>query len=401
MLKILIADDENIILNGLKYAIESHPELDMSVIAFAKNGLDAYDKALSLRPEIVITDINMPKCDGLDFISQLKTIKDYDPEIIILTGYNEFEYAKTAINLGVAFFLLKPTKSEELIDALNKSKEKYIEKKKIQSQLKDYHSTISHRQNFFLIDLFLGKISMPEDIEKKFAEYDIKTKKYFYIINIKTRLSDSLLLSYFDLCDNFYLCSMSSNEHCFLIFDDEPDKIAIAEALNRYCDKLTADTSTELKIGVSDFYDEYVFFSTAYYEALETAEASSDSISFYTHTSNGFSKEIQFAIDVIARDYQNQIYINDIAHKLHVSPSYLMHQFKRETGTTFVSYLTDFRMNKALDMLKKGNLKIYEVAYNVGYSDTKYFAKVFKKTLGKSPSFYINSDKIKKDLQQK
>lgn len=390
MLNVLIADDESIILNGLKYTIESHPELHMSVVAFAKNGIEAFDKSKTVRPEIIITDINMPKCDGLDFISNLKTLDNYHPEIIILTGYSDFEYAKTAINLGVSFFLLKPINANELIDTLKKSVEKYTEKQNIQSQLSDYHTTISHRQNFFLIDLFLGKITQTDEIEKNFANYSIKRKKYFYIVNIKTRLSDSLLLSCFGYSDNLYLCNMNSSEHCLLVFNDAPDKIAISETLRNCYDKLTNDTSTELKIGISNFYSEYAFFSTAYYEALETAENSRDEIAFYSHQNNGYSKEVQYAIDVITRDYQNQIYINDIAESLHVSLSSLMHQFKRETGTTFVSYLTKFRIDKALELLKKSNMKIYEVAYSVGYSDTKYFTKIFKKTTGKSPSFYIN-----------
>lgn len=389
MLNILIADDETIILNGMKYAIDNHSDLEMHVIATAKDGFDAYDKAISLHPEIIITDINMPKCDGLDFISNLKKVENYYPEIIILTGYDEFEYAKTAIDLGISSFILKPVNMEDLINALEKAAKRYLENQNIQSLLSNYHSNLAHRMNFFLIDLFLGKINQNADIEKGFAEYQIKQQKFFYIINIKTNLSDELLLSYYDCTQNFYFCIMNSSERCILVFEDAPDIIAISENLTKFYNNIEKYTSTEIKIGVSNFYSENTCFSTAYYESLESAEQSKEPVSFYFQKQNRYSNEVQYAINIIERDYQNNIFINDIAKNLHISTSYLMHKFKQETGASFVNYLTQFRMNKAMELLKKGNLKIYEIAHNVGYSDTKYFNKLFKKATGKSPSDYL------------
>ena len=72
--------------------------------------------------------------------------------------------------------------------------------------------------------------------------------------------------------------------------------------------------------------------------------------------------------------------------------------FTRETGMTFSSYLRKIRMGKAKELLKKGDMKIYEVAVAVGYPDQKYFSRVFHEYTGRSArDYYQNPNEIEKD----
>ena len=100
-------------------------------------------------------------------------------------------------------------------------------------------------------------------------------------------------------------------------------------------------------------------------------------------------REIRDAINIIARDYGKPLSVDSVAEELKISPSHLMHSFKSETGKTFNNYLTEYRIEKAAEMLKSGQYKIYEVADSLGYRSTKHFSRLFKKYIGVTPSEYI------------
>ena len=106
MYRVLIADDESIIREGLK-KIVSWNSLGFEVAGTASDGRDAYRKINALKPDLCIIDIRMPGLDGLELISRIKK-QNPGVKIIILTGYPEFEYAQKAVDLGVETFLLKP-----------------------------------------------------------------------------------------------------------------------------------------------------------------------------------------------------------------------------------------------------------------------------------------------------
>ena len=128
MWKVLIADDEKLICK-LVQALVDWEQLGMQVVATAENGLDALQLIRECNPDILITDIRMPGCNGLELIKQAKEIHP-ELEIIIISGYAHFEYAQSAISYGVGNYLLKPIKQHELLETLQKIKLRLEEKKK-------------------------------------------------------------------------------------------------------------------------------------------------------------------------------------------------------------------------------------------------------------------------------
>ena len=106
MIKVMIADDEYLIRDGLKNAVDwaSH---DMEVVATAESGEEGVALAREFRPDLVITDICMPFGDGLE-MSRIILEERPDTTIIVLTCYEEFDYAKTALKLGAFDYILKP-----------------------------------------------------------------------------------------------------------------------------------------------------------------------------------------------------------------------------------------------------------------------------------------------------
>ena len=88
----------------------------------------------------------------------------------------------------------------------------------------------------------------------------------------------------------------------------------------------------------------------------------------------------------IKNNYQEKIAISDLTGKLAYSESMLNKKFKKEVHITFNEYLNRYRINKAIDLLENSDYNITEISYMCGYSSAKYFARVFKKYLGMSPS---------------
>lgn len=124
MIKLLIVEDEAGIRSSLMNAY-SWAELGCELIGSAGSGIEALEICLKMSPDIVISDIVLPGIDGLTF---LKYIREKNPatQFIILTGHRNFDYAKDALNLGAAFFMLKPINYSELKAAIEKDRKSVV-----------------------------------------------------------------------------------------------------------------------------------------------------------------------------------------------------------------------------------------------------------------------------------
>lgn len=124
MTQIMIVDDERNIRQGLQVMIEREFPAHYQYI-HARHGQEALDQMMNTAIDIVITDIRMPVMDGVQFLEQMRGLKTLavQPYVIVLSGYDDFEYAKAAIRYQVSEYLLKPIRREDLFDALRRLEE--------------------------------------------------------------------------------------------------------------------------------------------------------------------------------------------------------------------------------------------------------------------------------------
>ncbi len=116
MYKVVIVDDEPLIAEGLRKTID-WDGYNCVVVGTASSGKEGLELVRSSNPDILFTDIRMPGMDGLTMVAALRS--EYgNLQVIILTGYRDFEYARTALTLGVHRYLVKPSKMDELKEAL-------------------------------------------------------------------------------------------------------------------------------------------------------------------------------------------------------------------------------------------------------------------------------------------
>lgn len=113
MFRILVADDEKVTRKGIVAMLERYLKEEIEFIE-ASNGVEALQIVEQQMIHLIITDICMPLCSGLEFVERLRE-NDDDMTVIIISGYENFEYAKQAVKLGVKDYIMKPLKREELL----------------------------------------------------------------------------------------------------------------------------------------------------------------------------------------------------------------------------------------------------------------------------------------------
>lgn len=119
MITIIVADDEKLIRTGIKKILSDNFGSDLNILE-AKNGLEVLEICKQESPYVVITDIRMPKMDGVELMQEISKFPQ-KPAIIVLSGFDDFSYAKSAITNGALAYILKPIDTKELIEAVNKA----------------------------------------------------------------------------------------------------------------------------------------------------------------------------------------------------------------------------------------------------------------------------------------
>lgn len=143
MLKVMVVDDESIVIESIKYIIDKNFN-DILVADTARSGREAIEKAEIIKPDIIFMDIKMPGINGIDAIKEIRAILP-NVQIIILSAYEQFEYAKEAVNLGVSVYLLKPVNRGKMVEVIRQAAINYEEtksKRKRELDLKEKYEKV-------------------------------------------------------------------------------------------------------------------------------------------------------------------------------------------------------------------------------------------------------------------
>lgn len=290
MISVLLVDDEYSILEALKALIdwESH---GFCIIDTASTAKDAYEKICFLKPDVVITDIRLPDLTGIELLNMIKrsfpSIKS-----IVISGYQDFEYARETVKCGAFNYLVKPVNQKELTDTLMKVAKSL---QKTPGDKIDEHiieESVSVLRSRFLYSLVNGEISSIDIIRNRLFEFNISFdfKVYYMIIvdldflDIKDR--DNTLLK-----DNMELIKFASSSimeetlqrdlKCIVFYLFDNKVIAIMDAENfdeKYIDfnvkKIQHNISNFLKmpitIGISRMHKGLQNLPNSYKEARTT-----------------------------------------------------------------------------------------------------------------------------------
>ena len=270
---LLIVDDEAATRRGLSCFFDWE-SIDCAVAATASDGAEAIEILKTTPVDIVITDVKMPVTDGLELA---RYVYENRPEtaVILLTGYAEFEYARTAIRYNVSSFLLKPTPKDEIVAAVKEAQQRIAASRRRSSLAK---SELAFLKDQFLQELTYGAVS--EDTDRRLEEFHIPLDDY-YIAAFRLDGAPAELNQLKEL-----IIQQKSNSFCFrynnlilsvYFYQDLAPVLENCREIVRIPEQLY---SMKIFAGVSGRHHGAAEFSTATFEAIHTL-----SLTFYSPSS--------------------------------------------------------------------------------------------------------------------
>ncbi|MDF2988288.1 MAG: response regulator [Eubacterium sp.] len=395
MWKLLIADDEPKIRKGLRNSLD-WAEIGVEIVGEAEDGEIALDIVRNNHPDIILLDICMPFINGLQLIEKVK--QEYDECImIVVTGHDEFSYAREALRLGVFDYVLKPVSKEQLHNVIIKAIDEISSIKNRNKYYKWAQNQLS--QNYKI----LKEKFMNEWLENHFSSAEIREQLDYYKVKFTDKtgmllvkpVDKNSMVEVNDWDNNLLLFAIQNvieelveNMQPNMVFRDNKDNIVALTGIPNISEWL------QLKDRFESCMEKYLDKSIRVYQKI--IEKGMDEIpSVYDALIDEMSKESSYTPMVIkAKQYiennffKEELSLEDVARDIKVSSSYLSRVLKQETGTSFIDYLTQVRVKMAIQLMNDPSMKIYEIAERVGYNSQHYFSTAFKKVLGVSPVEY-------------
>ena len=172
--RVLLADDEEEIRSGISRKID-WASLGLTLVGEAGNGEEALELAEQLRPDVVLTDIKMPFLDGLELCRRLRVTLP-GARLVVFSGFDDFEYARQAMSLGVSEYILKPINAPELRQVLEKLRDQLdrqrLERRDMETLRRRYEESLPVLRELFYTRLLSGQIR-PEQVQDRAARYEI------------------------------------------------------------------------------------------------------------------------------------------------------------------------------------------------------------------------------------
>jgi two-component system response regulator YesN len=415
MLKVFLVEDEVVVREALRDNIPWQ-QYGYRFVGEAGDGEMALPLIRRNVPDVLITDIKMPFMDGLALSHMVKS--EYpDTKIIIISGYDEFDYARQAISEGVDAYLLKPVTRRSLQKALTEIREKIEAEREQKNYVKKFESEKQQYEQYarssFFEKAFEGKLNAQELYDLAARQgIDINACGYnLILLGVAKDGTREDLLRYFlrfPECLPFRwnmdtwgillkgeVASLPERTHTHLAYIE-----TVCGATGDGEWYVAAGTPVERLSQLAECYkkvnriyacrhllpEQHVLtedltghVQTLLDEAMQTRDEKQQP------ESRG-NRVLQKALDYIEANYtQPGLSLNEVAEASGVSPNYFSGMFSQEMNRTFVEYVTEKRMEKAQTILREHGLSLAETAAAVGYRDAHYFSAVFKKTVGMSP----------------
>ena len=364
MMKVMLVDDEPFIMQGLSVLIDWEA-LGYEIVKMASNGGEAYEYLKKENVDLVIADISMPVMSGLELLKRIREEDISDAYFVILSGYNDFNYAQQAIRYSCMDYLLKPIDKSQLTDILKRAAKEREEK-----LLEESRQGVRRGH---LIDEALHALKDGQDKVVLFKDRmdELVSAIEQNDITAVNRIVDALYDEAESMGED--VMQMNINYLLFQLVDlaREQDESVDQEQVLEYI-KDNADENREERSGRMHLKR----FSISYAEYL---------IQLRKNVSRGVLQEIEREIK---SNYAQNLTLRDLSRKYYVNSSYLGQLFKKKYDQSFKDYLCTVRINEAASMLLKSDDPISMVAEKVGYKDTDYFIRKFIEQKGCTPARY-------------
>ncbi len=404
MMRLLVAEDERVTREAICRMIDWESS-GIELVGACSNGLEAYDMILDESPDIVLTDIRMPELDGLGLVQRVRETEP-DIQFVIISGYNEFEYAKTAIKYGVCEYLLKPCDEDEILKALLQAASKVEQNRATRRMLQErqwmasqFGAEIRRR---FAEEIISGDGEIEENIKKLGKLLHFPEGKYCLcgVSFLEKHLLKSFAVQTSGMPERFRMSKcldtiyVTNTALLPLCVTENSDKAAF----DRELDALKPDgAAVKLFVWTEEYSGPAEMFAALVKKVRRYARVllvDGDGEAHEIVNRTAAKKFILDAIEYVEEHYgDTRLSMKWLAENhLFMNADYLNRQFVQATGEKFSAYLGRVRVEKAKELIARYD-SVYEVAELVGCGNNpQYFSQLFKKWAGCTPSQYRDSN---------
>lgn len=404
---VVVADDEDELREAVCTMIPWE-DYGFCLVGSASNGLDALQLVEQHEPDLLLTDIRMPFISGIELARQVREVRPAT-NIAFLSGYDDFEYAKQAIQYNIISYMLKPLTMEGL------GAELQTIRNKIDAQFAMFRQAVPKMAGpdlraAMLMPLVLDDYADPEGDPQAEAYArqcgllrDLEDRPC-YTVMVSILLDEdggnctapSFVASVDRLAAKYLRGSsfFASGKVISVLLGNPSD---FQEYLHILADEIPQMASRVLgrrcRIGVSREVLKLSGLHEAYRQAMEAlrqgdkTEGGAQFISDLAPAVKGGSLLCKRALDALDQHYMDaDLSLVSLSGMLDVSPNHLSACIKKYTGETFINILIRKRMEAARELLSSSSLRVQEISQRCGYTDQHYFSYCFKKYCGESPN---------------
>ncbi|MFP7492912.1 response regulator [Terribacillus saccharophilus] len=378
-MKVLLVDDEK---NGrdVLRTLGEWEQNGVTVLLEASDGKEALELIASEQPDIIFTDIKMPRMNGIELMEQLHTA-DYRGKCILVTGYDDYQFMRKAIQFNSFDYLLKPIDPEAFAKVLeNVSQATLADKQSSENEAEVLGDARRLLQEQRISALCTGKsedFSILHEVLPKEEKIDL-TLLSFYHMHQPAPILDCLTdeLHRYAIGDVFRFLQ---EENLYIILSSADHWLRIENWLRQHLDLPVRIVQERLHVveEVASVFErltveltENRYRTIRRLDELESEQRGRDIVSY------------------VQRFYMEDVSLERLSKLFFLSKEHISRKFKQETGMTLSRFVTDCRMKQAKQWLEKTDQTIYDIARLLGYQDEVYFSKLFKKEAGLTPTAY-------------
>ncbi|MBB4301455.1 YesN/AraC family two-component response regulator [Rhodobium orientis] len=356
MFDIAIIEDEELERRALRKILETNLD-GVNIIGEARNGSEAVHLLDAYSIDLMLVDIKIPRPNGLEIIQMVRD-RGLKTKVIILTAYDYFEIMQGAIHLKADNFLLKPVRTEDLLNAVGEC-------------LRSITPSVATSEAAPVLAKPVAATPAPSGETAAIAA------------QIATLVDQSA----------YRQCLALVRRHMETIYarKDTAPRRAVLEYV-RAMVQVVEDRGMDLPPALARQIDALAsqrLDLDSHFQMQEMLCQMTDVLFEATETGGAHASDhIQDVLNYIERNMHKGVTLEDAADFAHISPCYLSRLFRKEMDMTFISYLKTQRIERAKELLRESDLPITNISLDLSFQDANYFCKAFKKEVGLSPSEY-------------
>lgn len=405
MLKILIVDDEQVVRVYLQ-SIVNWEQYDCQVVTTCENGMEALEVMAQQPIDLILTDLEMPKMNGLQLIEEIRS-RGYQTKVIVLSNHSDYDLSREVMKLGALDYYVKTNVKEADIISMIELVSEQVKKQLLQKHALEEEKRLKidnfkiGRKTFLTTvltgDVYYNELQLSQYV-KMYHLFEPRLSLY------RLRFQQPIELRQFLYVDAIIAAEFQKYDHDVVHLTQEKILVALYERtiveeqvlmdhwlriVKNIKNYLRAELQASKRVLI-DSTDKLTSCTKLFQNDVPGDVSPVIAAEELSH----YRPEIQSILNYIHEHYDERITLQDLSAFACLNEAYLSRLFKMETKKTINSYINELRIYKAKELLKSPNIMVKEVAQLVGIKDQLYFNRVFKKFCGENPTDY--QDRVKK-----